>query len=120
MHAALRVEADLLGVPSGLSEQDSALVPEANGSTVKIGVLRVVFQAVLNNEVEVGLELVKVVVALGVDALPHGGEVHWVFDVVQVVRHLREEIKCLPSVRKGEFFTFYRLTALVVRKKMHK
>lgn len=91
MHAALRVEADLLHVPSGLSEQDPALISEPDCGSVEIRVLGVVLEAVIDDEVEVGLELLEVVVALGIDALPHGGEIHRVLDVVQVVRHLRTE-----------------------------
>lgn len=88
MHAAFCVEADLLDISPGLPEQGPALVSEANGSTVEIGVLWVVRHAVVHNEVEVTLKLLQVVVALRVDALPHGGEVHWVLDVVEVVRDL--------------------------------
>lgn len=90
MHAALGVEAHLLHVPPGLPEQDAALVSEANGGPVEVGVLGVVFHAVVDDEVEVGLELVQVGVGLGVDALPDGGEVHRAFDVVEVVWNLQE------------------------------
>jgi len=90
MHAALRVEADFLHVSPGLPEQGPALVSEADGGPVEVGVLRVVLHAVVNDEVEVVLELLEVVVGLRVDALPHGGEVHWALDVVEVVGHLQE------------------------------
>lgn len=90
MHAAFRVEADFLDVSPGLPEQGSSLVPETHGSAVEVRVLGVVFHAVVDNEIEVLLELVQVAVALRVDALPHGGEVHGVLDVVQVVGYLQE------------------------------
>lgn len=90
MHAAFRVKANFLHVSPGLSKQDPALVSEPNGSPVEISVLRVIFHAIINNEVEVILKLREVVVALRIDALPHCGEVHWVLDVVEVVRHLQE------------------------------
>lgn len=100
MRAAFRVEADLLHVAPGLSEQRPALIPEANGRPVEIRVLRVVLHAVFDDEVEVALKLLEVVVGLGIDALAHGGEVHWVLDVVEVVRHLQETanlIQCWAS-----------------------
>lgn len=90
MHAAFPVEADFLHVAPGLSKQGPALISEANGGPVEIGVLRVVLHAVFNDEVEVALKLLEVVVALGVDALSHGGEVHRVLDVVEVIRHLQK------------------------------
>lgn len=90
MHASFRIKANFLHITLGLPEQGSTLVSQANSSTMKICVLRVVFHAVVNNKIKVLLELVKASVALGTDALPHGGEVHWMFNVVKVVRHLDE------------------------------
>lgn len=89
MHAAFRVEADFLDVSSGLPQQGAALVSETHGGAVEVRVLGVVFHAVVHNEVEVLLKLVQVAVALRVDVLPHGGEVHGVLDVVEVVGDLR-------------------------------
>lgn len=90
MHAAFGVEADFLNVSPRLPQQGSSLISETHGGAVEVRVLGVVFHAVVDNEVEVLLELVQVVVALCVDALPHGGEVHGVLDVVEVVGHLQE------------------------------
>lgn len=89
VHGAVPVEADLLHVPPGPAEQGAALVPEAHGGPVEVGVLGVVGHAVVHDEVEVALELLQVAVVLRVDALPHGGEVHRVLDVVKVVGDLR-------------------------------
>lgn len=88
MNTTLRVEADFLHIPSRLSEQDPALISESDSGSIEVRVFRVVLQAVIDDEVEVGLELVEVVVALGINALAHGGEIHRVLDVVQVIRHL--------------------------------
>lgn len=90
MHAAFRVEADFLDVSPGLPQQGSALISETHGGAVEVRVLGVVFHAVVDNEVEVLLELLQVAVALCVNALPHGGEVHGVLDVVGVVGYLQE------------------------------
>lgn len=90
MHAAFRVEANFLDVSPGLPQQGSPLIAETHGGAVEVRVLGVVFHAVVDNEVEVLLELVQVAVALCVDALTHGGEVHGVLYVVEVVRYLQE------------------------------
>lgn len=102
MHAAVAVKADLLHVSPGLPEQHAALVPQAHGGAVEVRVLGVVLHAVVHDEVEVLLELLQVAVALRVHALPHGGEVHGVLDVVEVVRDLRgkQEVRhCKQTAR---------------------
>lgn len=52
---------------------------------VEEGFLGVVRHAVTDDEVKVLLKLVQAVVAVGVDPFAHSGEVHGMFDVVQVV-----------------------------------
>lgn len=91
VHAAVFLEADSLHFAPRLPEQDPSLIPQAHGCPVEVGVLGIVLHAVGDDEVEVILKLLQGAVALGVDALPHAGEVHWVLDVVQVVWHLQGE-----------------------------
>lgn len=52
--------------------------------------LGVVRHAVGDDEVEVVLEVLQAPVAVKVDSFSHGGKVHGVLDVVQVVRNLQE------------------------------
>lgn len=107
MHATVPVEADLLHVPPGLAEQGPALVPEAHGRPVEVGILGVVGHAVVHDEVEVALELLQVAVLLRVDALPHGGEVHRVLDVVKVVGHLWRQRNRRVCAKFGLIYNFY-------------
>ena len=85
------VEADALGVASGLADQHAALVAHAYRGAVEVRVPGVVLQAVGHHEVEVGLKVVQAAVRLRLHAPGHGGEVHGVLDVVQVVRDLEAE-----------------------------
>ncbi len=71
---------------------------------VEKGVLSVVLHAVGDDEVEVVLELLQAPVLMSIDAFPHGGEVHGVPDVVQVVRNLqgRKETCWRLSIVQGD------------------
>lgn len=60
------------------------------GCLVEECLLGVVGHAVGNYEVKVSFKLVKAPVTMSIDAFPHGGKVHGVFNVVQVVRNLQK------------------------------
>lgn len=90
MQPAGEVEADPLGLSAGPAEDGSSVVLHPLSCLVEERVLGVVLHAVEDDEVEVGLELLQAPVVVAVDAFPHGGEVHRVLDVVQVVRNLQE------------------------------
>lgn len=89
MQPAGEVEADPLGFSAGPAEDGASLVLHPLRCLVEERVLGVVLHAVGDDEVEVGLELLQAPVVVAVDAFPHGGEVHGVLDVVQVVRYLQ-------------------------------
>lgn len=91
MHSAGEVVADPLHVPTRPPEDHSTVVSRTYSGAVKEGVLGVVFHAVADDEVEVVLKLIQVLVFLGVDAFPHGGEIHWMFDVIQIVGNLHAQ-----------------------------
>lgn len=90
VQATVLVEADALHVSPGLPEQRSAVVSEAHCCAIEERVLGIVLHTVGDDQVEVGLELVQVAVSVGIDALPHGGKVHGVFNVIKVVRNLKK------------------------------
>lgn len=88
MQAAGEVEPDALRVPPRLPDDGAAAVPQPNARAVEVVFPVVVLEAVGHYEVEVLLELVQAAVAVRVDALPHGREVHGVRDDVQVIGNL--------------------------------
>ena len=89
MQPAGEVEADPLCFSAGPAEDGPAVVLHPLSCLVEECVLGVVGHAVGDDEVEVRLELLQASVVVGVDAFPHGGEVHGVLDVVQVVGNLQ-------------------------------
>lgn len=84
------VKADPAGLSAGPAEDDPPVVLHPLSRLVEKRVLGVVRHAVGDDEVEVVLELLQAPVIVRVDAFPHGGEVHGVLDVVQVVGNLQE------------------------------
>lgn len=83
------VKAYPLGLSAGPAEDDSTVVLHPLSCLVEERLLGVVGHAVRNDEVEVSFKLLKAPVTMSVDVFPHGGKVHGVFDVVQVVRNLQ-------------------------------
>lgn len=90
MNPTGEVKANSLSLPSGPAEDGSSVVLHPLTCPVEKRVLGVVLHAVEDDEVEVCLELLQAPVVMSVDAFPHGGEVHGVLDVVQVVWNLQE------------------------------
>lgn len=83
------VEAYSLSLPPGPAEDGSSMVLHPLSCLVKERFLGVVGHAVGNDEVEVSFKLLKAPVTMSIDAFPHGGKIHGLFDVVQVVRNLQ-------------------------------
>ena len=73
----------------GNYETNTHLVSQTDGSPVEDGVLRVVGETVVENEVEICLELLHSLVCVTHRLLAHGEEVHRVFDVARVVGNLQ-------------------------------
>lgn len=88
MHARVVVEAYPLSLAPGRSDDGPAHLSETQGSAVKDRVLGVVLEAVVDNEAKICLEGFKCEVAMGLQLVPHGLEVHWSVDVVQIVWNL--------------------------------
>lgn len=84
------VKADSVCLSAGPADDDSSMVLHPLSCLVEKRVLSIVRQTVGDDEVEVVLKVVEAPVLMTVDSFPHGGEVHGVLDVVQVVRNLRE------------------------------
>lgn len=89
MHPAGEVEADSVGLSACPAEDDASVVLHPLSCLVEKRVLGVVRHAVGDDEVEVGLELLQTPVVVSINAFPHGGEVHGLLDVVQVIRNLQ-------------------------------
>lgn len=69
------------------------------GSLVEERVFGVVHQAVADDEIEVLLKLIQAPVLVFINASPHGGEVHRVLNVLQIIRNLQEMLVVnLPPV----------------------
>ncbi len=90
MQPAGKVEADSVGLSAGPAEDDASVVLHPLSCLVEKCVLGVVRHAVRDDEIEVSLKLLQTPVFMSVDAFPHGGEVHGVLDVVQVIWNLQE------------------------------
>lgn len=88
MQAGLIVEAYPFSLPPGGSHDGPAHLPEPEGGAVEDRVLGVILEAVVDDEAKVGLKGLEGEVAMGLQQGPHGLEVHWSVDVVQVVWHL--------------------------------
>ncbi len=71
-----------------LSFEGSHLVSHFDRTAVVVGVLGVVGEAVIDNQVEVRLEFIHRAVTVLVNSPPHRREVHWSLDHVQIVGHL--------------------------------
>lgn len=89
MQAGLVVEADPLRLSPGCSDDRPAHLSQAQGSAVENGVLGIVFQAVVDNKAKICLKGFEGEVAMRFQLVPHGLEVHWSVNVVQVVWYLR-------------------------------
>lgn len=89
VHATFGFEAEAFDMAPSLPQDDPTQIPHSHGCTVKIRVLGVVLHTVRNHEVEIGLKLVQAVVLVRLYTFPHGGEVHGVFNVVQIIRYLK-------------------------------
>lgn len=90
MHPTGEVKTDPVGLPAGTTEYHPTVVLHPLGCLVEERVFGVVQHTVGDDEVEIALELFQAPVMVCVNALPHGGEVHGVRDVVQIVRNLQE------------------------------
>lgn len=98
MQPAGKVEADSVGLSAGPAEDDSSVVLHTLSYLVEEGVLGVVQHAVVDDEVEVILKVLQAPVLVSIDPFPHGGEVHGVLDVVQVVRNLQDHNETRTTV----------------------
>ena len=67
-----------------------ALVSEFESCPIEDGVWGVVGHTVMHNQVKIHLKLVHGVVKVGVDTLPHRGEVHRVLNDIEIISHLRK------------------------------
>ena len=85
-----------------LHETNIYLVSQTDGSPVEDGVLRVVREAVVENEVEVCLELFHGLVRVTQRLLAHGEEVHRVFDVARVVGNLQCNSSSIISPERSD------------------
>lgn len=98
MHPTGEVKTDPVGLPAGTAEYHPAVVLHPLSCLVEECVFGVVQHTVGDDEVEITLELFQAPVMVCVNALPHGGEVHGVCDVVQIVRNLQEMLSVLKCV----------------------
>lgn len=89
VQAGVVVEADALGLAPRRPHDGAAHLAKAQGGAVEDRVLGVVLEAVVDDEAEVRLEGFEREVAVGLQLVPHGLEVHRSVDVVQVVGDLR-------------------------------
>lgn len=90
MQAGFVVEADPFCLSPGCSDDRPAHLSEAQGSAVEHGVLGIVFEAVVDNKAKICLKGFESEVAMRFQLVPHGLEVHWSVNVVQVVWHLSQ------------------------------
>lgn len=88
MDAGLVVKAYPFSLAPGSPYDGPAHLSEAQGGTVEDRVLGVVLEAVVDNEAKIRLKGFKREVAMGLQLVPHGLEVHWSVNMVQVVWHL--------------------------------
>lgn len=79
-----------LGISSSLPENGSSMVSHAHSSTIEEGLLGIVCHAVIDDEIEVILKLIQAFVFMPINAFPHGREVHWMFDVIEIVWNLMD------------------------------
>lgn len=98
MQPAGKVKPDSVRLSAGPAEDDSSVVLHALSCPVEERVLGVVRHAVVDDEVEVILKVLQALVLVSVDPFPHGGEVHGVLDVVQVVRNLQDHDETRKAV----------------------
>lgn len=85
MHARGRVQASVVGLSLGVTEDCTPQVTETLGSTVEQRILGIVQQAVGHHHVEVYLQVGQRVITVGFQLGAHGGEVHGLADKLQVV-----------------------------------
>ena len=75
-------------LPSGLTEYKAAGLTESESGTIKDSVFGIVLKTIIDNKQEVSLKGLEVWIVMSLQQNPHGLEIHWTLNVVQVVRHL--------------------------------
>lgn len=90
MEPTWEVKADPVCLLTSPAKYKPAMVLHPLGSLVEERVFGVVHQAVADDEIEVILKLIQAPVLVLINASPHGGEVHWVLNVLQIIRNLEE------------------------------
>lgn len=90
MEPTWEIKADPVCLLTSPAKYQPAVVLHPLGSLVEERVFGVVHQAVADDEIEVLLKLIQAPVLVLINASPHGGEVHWVLNVLQIIRNLQE------------------------------
>lgn len=99
MEPTWEIKADPVCLLTSPAKYQPAMVLHALGSLVEERVFGVVHQAVADDEIEVLLKLIQAPVLVLINAAPHGGEIHRVLNVLQIIRNLQEMLAVnVPAV----------------------
>lgn len=90
MEPTWEIKSDPVCLLTSPAKYQPAVVLHPLGSLVEERVFGVVHQAVADEEIEVLLKLIQTPVLVLINAAPHGGEVHRVLNVLQIIRNLQE------------------------------
>lgn len=90
MEPTWEIKADPVCLLTSPAKYQPAMVLHPLGSLVEECVFGIVHQAVADDEIEVLLKLIQAPVLVLINASPHGGEVHWVLNVLQIIWNLQE------------------------------
>lgn len=90
MEPTWEIKADPVCLLPSPAKYQPTVVLHPLGSLVEERVFGVVHQAVADDEIEVLLKLIQAPVLVLFNASPHGGEVHRVLNVLQIIRNLQQ------------------------------